>query len=243
MRKYVDIHSHMLPGVDDGAQTMEETLEMLRISYEEGARGVVFTPHYEGGHNAYQPEQLEDIYRKVKDAALEHWKDMDIYLGNELLYEQGVAEHVKDARVHRMNGTKYVLVEFNIRIHYKELYHAVQKLQKMRFRPIIAHVERYRCLVKHPEHIAELCRMGVYLQMNMSSVVGSMFREEVRWCRKLLKEQKISFLGTDAHDAKHRAPHTKEALKWMEKHLEDTYLENILWDYPVKMLDNQYLEV
>lgn len=243
MRKYADIHCHMLPGVDDGAQDMETTMEMFRISYDEGARIIVLTPHYEGAHNHYQPEELDSIFEKVKEEAGKRWQDLELYLGNELLYEQGISEHVKAGKVHYINGTKYVLVEFNIRISYRELYHAVQKLQKMRFRPIIAHVERYKCLTKHPEHIAELCQMGVYLQMNMSSVLGSIFNENVRWCRNLLKEKRISFLGTDAHDVKHRSPQTKEALFWMEKHLDTKYLEDILWNYPVKMLENKYPEM
>lgn len=243
MKRYADIHCHMLPGVDDGAPDLETTMQMLEISYQEGARAIVFTPHYEGGHNTYQPTELEENYQSIKEKAAYKWPDLELYLGNELLYEQGIEEYVKNGSVHPMHQTKYVLVEFNIQIRYKDLYHAVQKLQKMRFRPIIAHVERYHCLTKHPEHIAELCEMGVYLQMNITSVLGSMWNADVRWCRKLLKERIISFLGTDAHDIKNRSPHTKESMQWLEKHLEPEYLEDILWNNPMKMLANKYLEM
>lgn len=243
MKRYADIHCHILPGIDDGASDMETAMKMLEISYEEGARIIVFTPHYEGGHNQYEPEELDRKYQQIREMALEKWKDLELYLGNELLYEQGIADHVKAGSVHTMNQTKYVLVEFNIRISYQELYHGIQKIQKNRFRPIIAHVERYHCLEKHPERIAELCEMGVYLQMNASSILGNVFNENVRWCKKLLKEKQISFLGTDAHDIKHRTPHMKEALKWMEKHLDGEYLENIIWNYPMRMLENKYPEI
>ncbi|MBO5371381.1 MAG: protein tyrosine phosphatase [Lachnospiraceae bacterium] len=243
MKRYADIHCHMLPGVDDGAIDMETTMQMLEISYQEGARAIVFTPHYEGGNNQYQPAELEENYQMLKEKAAKMWPDLELYLGNELLYEQGIEEYVKDGSVHPMHQTKYVLVEFNVRISYQELYHAMQKMQKIRFRPIIAHVERYHCLTKHPERIAELCEMGVYLQMNMTSVLGNVFNENTRWCRKLLKEKRISFLGTDAHDTRHRSPYTGESMKWLEKHLEAEYLENILWKYPMKMLENKYLEI
>lgn len=243
MKNYVDIHCHMLPGVDDGAPDMDTTMQMIEISYREGARAIVLTPHYEGGNNEYEPADLDRKYQEIKEKAAEKWQDLELYLGNELLYEQGIDEHIKDGSVHTMNQTKYVLVEFNVQISYKELYAGLQKIQKLRFRPIIAHVERYYCLKKSPERIAEICQMGVYLQMNASSVLGNVFDENMRWCRKMMKEQRISFLGTDAHGIKHRPPHMKEALKWMEKHLNQEYFENITWKYPKKMLENQYLEI
>lgn len=242
MKRYADIHCHILPGVDDGAQDLDTAMQMLAMAYEEGARAIIFTPHYEGGSRQYEPAELDEKYISIQQHAAEKWPDLKLYLGNELLYEEGIAEHVKNGSVHTMNQTKYVLVEFNIRISYQDLYKGMQKLQKLRFRPIIAHVERYHCLTKHPERIAELREMGVYLQMNASSVVGNVFNENVRWCRKLIKEHAISFLGTDAHDTKYRAPKMQDACKWLEKHLETEYLENLLWNYPMKMLENQYLE-
>lgn len=243
MRQYADIHCHMLPGVDDGAKDMEMSIQMLAMSYQQGARKIVFTPHYEGGHNAYRPDELEEIFQKVCEKAKERWQDLELYLGNELLYMSGIEEQVKDGNVRLMQDTKYLLVEFNIRIAYQDLYRGLQKLQRMRFRPIIAHVERYHCLKKHPERIAELRQMGVYLQMNAASVSGKLFDENARWCRKLLKEKEISFLGTDAHDLEYRTPCMETAMKWLEKHLDAEYVENITWNYPVKMLENKYLEV
>lgn len=243
MRKYADIHCHMIPGVDDGSPDMDTTMKMLEKSYEEGARAIVFTSHYEGGNNLYQPEELDRLFGQVQQQASEKWQDLQLYLGNELLYEQGIVEQLKDGSVHTVNGTKFVLVEFGFSIRYQDLYHGIQEIQKSRFRPIIAHVERFHCLVKHPERISELREMGVYLQMNAGSMLGGMFNENAKWCRKLLKERCITFIGTDAHGITHRPPEMKETLKWMEKHLDADYIENITWNYPMKMLENKYPEI
>lgn len=243
MRRYVDIHCHMLPGVDDGSPDMDTTMQMLEMSYQEGARAIIMTPHYEGGANQYQPAELDEKFRLVKEEAAKKWDDLELYLGNELLYTQGIADHVRNGSVHTMNDTKFILVEFNFGIRYSDMYHGIQEIRKMGFRPIIAHVERFSSLVKHPERISELREMGVYLQMNVSSVVGNVFNENVRWCRKLMKEKQITFVGTDAHNMTHRAPHMTEAMKWLEKHLEQGYLEDILWNYPSKMLENKYPEI
>lgn len=239
---YADIHCHILPGVDDGAEHMDVSMQMLQISYDEGARIIVLTPHYEGGRNQYTPEELEDKFEELKKQASGRWKDLQLYLGNELLYETGIDAHIKDGRVHRMHQTRYVLVEFCVQIDYEEMYQAMRNMRKLSTRPIIAHVERYHCLTKHPERIDELREMGIYLQMNATSVLGSMWNERVKWCRKLLKEQQISFIGTDAHGVDCRTPHMEKALTWMQKTLDRNYLENILWNYPIQMLADEQIE-
>lgn len=240
--KYTDIHCHMLPGVDDGSDSMDTTINMLDLAYEEGCRRVIFTPHYEPGRNKYKPEELDSIFEKVKEKVSDIYPDMELYLGNELLFEAGVTQHVKDGLVHTMAGTKYVLVEFNIRITYKELYNALKELVQARFRPIVAHVERYRTLVGDEDKLEEIIELGALLQMNAESVFGSMFDERVRWCRKMMKNEYISFLGTDAHNLTHRAPHMKEALEWMYKKYDKEYIDAITWDYPEKMMANEYID-
>lgn len=240
--EYTDIHCHMLPGVDDGSDSMDTTISMLGIAYEEGCTKIVLTPHYEAGANKYEPKQLDKIYDEVKKEAKDRYPGLELYLGNELLYEPGVVSHVKDGLVHTMGGTKYILVEFNIRISYKELYNALKELVQGRFRPIVAHVERYQCLTGNMDRIYEICDLGVLLQMNAESIFGSIFDERVRWCRKLMKERYISFLGTDAHDLVYRAPHMKEALEWMYKKYGENYVRAISQEYPDKMLANEYIE-
>lgn len=242
MRKeYIDIHCHMLPGVDDGSSDIETTIQMLGISYEEGVRGIILTPHYEVGRNLYEPDQLDSILDQVKGRAREAYPELQLYLGNEVLQSQGVVECLRNGSVHTMNATKYVLVEFNIQISYHELYQAMKDMVQARFRPIIAHVERYRCLVKNMDRIRELQELGIYLQMNAESVLGSPFDENVRWCRKLMKEHKISFLGSDAHDMQERAPHMRESIEWMYKKLEEKYVDAVVYGNPALMLENKYI--
>lgn len=239
---YTDIHCHILPGVDDGAESIEQSMQMLEIAYEEGCRQLVLTPHYERGRNRYEAKQLEEIFIDLKLEAFMQFPNLQLYLGNELLYEPGVLEDMKDGLVHTMAGTRYLLVEFNIRISYPELYQAMKELTQARFYPIVAHVERYWCLTKHIERLQELENLGVYFQMNAESVLGSVFDENVRWCRKLLKERYISFMGTDAHNLDSRGPHMREALEWMNRKLDASYVEAVTQDYPTKMLAGEYLD-
>lgn len=242
MRKeYADVHCHILPGVDDGARDEETSLQMIDIAYEEGARIIVLTPHYEVASNRYEPQELNKIFVKLDKKMTEKYSDLRLYLGNEVLLAEGVLDCLRDNQIHTMNQTKYVLVEFNVRIAYHELYQLVKAITQARYRPIIAHVERYSCLTKHMTRIDELTELGVYLQMNAESVIGSIFDDKIRWCRKLMKEHKIQFLGSDAHDLEERAPHMRETVEWMYKKLDSDYVEEVIWNNPKRMLDNQYL--
>lgn len=239
--EYFDIHSHILPGVDDGAQTMEEALEMIKTAHDEGTRSILLTPHYEKGKNRYTKEELHSRFEELKNKVAVDIPDMNLYLGNEVLYADGIVEDLKQGLIQTMNDTKYVLVEFNIRTSYSELYQAIRKITNARFRPIIAHVERYRCLFKHMDRIDELVGMEAYLQMNISSVYGGIFDENARWCKQLVKEEYISFFGTDTHDLDNRAPYIKDYTGWIEKKCGNDFLKRVFQENPEKMIKNQYI--
>ena len=238
---YFDIHCHILPGVDDGAQSVEESMQMLDTAYQEGIRKILLTPHYMRGRNRYDKEKLEQKFQDFQAKVKSKYPDLALYLGNEILWEDGVVEDLKDGKIQSMNGTRYVLVEFNIRISYNQLYQAIRKLTNARYRPIIAHVERYRCLYKHVERVEELVRMEAYLQMNISSVYGGIFDEDARWCKKLVKAGYISFFGTDAHDMENRAPYMKDYSKWIIKKCGEDAAAQMLKENAEKMIRNEYL--
>lgn len=212
-----DIHCHILPGVDDGSRDMDMSMDMLDIAYEEGTRDIILTPHYMLDDISYDYNKLEEIFAELSAKAKERYPNLNLYLGNEVLWENGIMEKLKSGDIHTMNNTKYVLVEFNIRTSYNELCDAMNQLVMARYIPIIAHVERYRCLVDRLDRIEELVNMRVLLQMNISSVEGGFLNEDTRWCRKLLKNDYITFLATDAHNVDSRAPYVNEYLKKLRK--------------------------
>lgn len=238
---FVDIHNHILPGVDDGAEDYEEALGMIQLAYEQGTRVIVCTPHYTKGANSYTYDGLEEVCDELTKKVKTLYEDVDIYLGNEILYEEGIVDDLKAGLIHTMGQSKYVLVEFNIRIPYQEMYHAFQKLSKARFRPILAHVERYACLMKQEACLQELLDMGVCLQMNASSVEGSMWDEQTRWCRRLIKRGYIQLIGTDAHDMNHRVPFMKEAYEWVIKKCGAEMADALFVTNSKKVLENQYI--
>lgn len=236
-----DVHCHILPGVDDGSRNQEMSLSMLDMAYGEGTRRIVLTPHYMLGKVHYTYDELDRKFRDLQEALARKHPDMTLYLGNEVLFEEGIMDDLKAGRIHTMNGTKYVLVEFNIQIPYQELYDAVRQLIRARYWPVIAHVERYRCLVNRQDLIEELLDTESLLQMNISSISGGFLNESRRWCRKLVREGYISFFATDAHDLSSRAPLTQEFIPWIQRKCGDEDAKRMLSGNAEEMVKNHYI--
>src|SRR5699024_1106139 len=134
-----------------------------------------------------------------------------------------------------MAGSRYVLVEFMPDVPYSQILRAVTELVFAGYIPVLAHTERYRAL-REPGRVEELTEMGAYMQMNYRRIGGKWYEETVRWCRKVLKEEKVHFLATDMHDLKYRYPATADAEMWMYKHLDRQYMRKICFKNAEKIL-------
>lgn len=237
----LDMHCHILPGVDDGAKDEAMSMEMLGIAYSQGIRKMILTPHYYVGKNKYQAADFRRIFSDFAVKANIKYPDLKLYLGNEIYYTKGALDEVRAGNICTLADTKYVLIEFSPRVSYNELYNAVREFVQGRYRPVIAHVERYQCLTRRMERIAELTENGAYLQMNADSMTGSMFDGQTKWCRKLVTEGYISVIGTDAHNIEDRAPYVQQTIEWMQKKLDKETMEMMLHGNGELMLENKYL--
>lgn len=239
-----DIHSHMLPGVDDGSKSMDMTLEMLSIAYNEGVRHIILTPHYIIGRNSYTYDELDTRFDALKEEVHKSGKfeGLNLYLGNEILYEDGIVTKLRAGEIHTMNNTKYVLVEYNIRTPFSEILHSIDELTQARYWPIIAHVERYISLVNHLDRIEEIIDKGTLLQMNISSVEGGFLSENKRWCQKLVKKGYITFFATDAHNADTRAPYSQDYIRWIRKKCGEEEASWMLEKSAALLVNGEYID-
>ena len=194
---YVDMHAHILPGVDDGARTLQESIEMMNVAYEQGVRTIYATPHFGSGKEHYSKESLIEVFNQVKQEAKSIGNDgVELILGNELYYSHDILRALKEGEAFTMGSTRYVLVEFPYEIIYKELYNGLQMLINGGYRPILAHIERYTCLYKQFEYLYNLRELGVCLQVNTASVLP-VISGEAMFCRKVIRQGLVQFLGSD----------------------------------------------
>lgn len=230
----IDVHTHILPGVDDGARDMDEACELLKAAAEQGVTAVIATPHY---HRSQSPEGLSTLKEALEVHVREGLPFFDIYLGQETYYHEGLVEHLKQGKALTMAGSRYVLVEFDPGVPYTTLFRGIRQLLLAGYTPILAHMERYACL-RNEAHLVDLMGSGCKFQMNYESLDGPFFQKEVRWCRKQVLEGRIHLLGSDMHRTDFRPPKLTGALRWLEKYVDVHELDRLTHENARKMIDN-----
>ena len=226
----VDVHCHILPGIDDGSRDMSETLKMLEIAHDEGITHMIATPHFKGGHHNASPEKASALINEVQEAAEGCKLGIKLYQGNEILYHDELCEGVDNGRISRMNDTDYVLVEFMPSDPYQYIRNSLDEIMSEGYQPIIAHVERYGCMLDDVENVREIKNMGVEIQVNASSILGDIGRDVKKFLHKLLSEQLIDYVGTDAHRCEgSRTPKIRECADMLYKKYDEQYVDDILY--------------
>lgn len=242
MAGYYDIHTHILPGVDDGARDMDETREMLCIAYEEGIRHIVATPHFALDRENASVEELQEKLREVRKLAGDVVPDMKFSLGNELLDSAGMAAALKEGRALTLGGTRYILVEFLPGEGYSKIYASLRNYIMNGYIPVVAHMERYEALVRRSDNLLELMKLGAFFQMNAASLTGGIFHRSAVYHRRLLEEGYIHFLGSDCHHKDVRAPLMKSVLRHMRKDFSSSDIgRSVLEGNPANMLSDRYI--
>ena len=158
MKELFDVHCHMVPGVDDGAADLEESLEMLKMQHEDGVRKIIITPHYRR--------------RMFETPAKKEYPDMSLYLGCELHSNMDLQDILEKRKYVTMAGSSYVLLEFSEGDSAQHIRERVYNVLSCGYEPIIAHVERYQATVKSVGFSSDLVDMGARLQVNVESILG-----------------------------------------------------------------------
>lgn len=234
----IDIHSHILPGIDDGARNMDEAIEMLEIAAQEGIGGIVVTPHYEAGIRTEQRERYREVYGALETYISARALPIKLYPGNEVYYSESIVELLQSEEVCTMNQTRYVLVEFSVNAGYQTIERALNNLLYSGYWPIIAHVERYSVL-RNVKKVFALVKSGVYIQANASAIIGKEGWNTKYFCRKLLNRGLIHFVATDAHRSDRRRPAIKKCLEYIEKKYGKVCREQISEKNPLKVLKGE----
>ena len=195
-----DIHCHLLPGIDDGAKTLEESIATLKRAQAEGVTDIIITPHYinKSEYNCNNKKKLE-LFKKLKQQAMLEEISINLYLGNEIYIDENIAKLIKNNEIRPLNNTKYLLIELPLENTMKNVKDILYELITKGYVPILAHPERYRIFKNHPDCVVEFLRMGVLLQGNYRSLFGSYGPEAKKTLKFLLKKGWISFLASDIH--------------------------------------------
>lgn len=236
MEKYIDIHSHILPGMDDGARDLETGIRMLRIAADDGISQIILTPHNKPGHHTVSPFQMAAKVEELRSCLRKEGIEMKLYIGNELYYRSGLIQEIEDGRAYTLAGSHYVLVEFSPLEDYDYIRNGIYALLTGGYYPILAHAERYRNVCTRKSGITDLVEMGCHIQVNAGSVMGKCGLGAKQLTRKLLKQHLLHFIATDAHDFGKRAPHLAGCAAYVRKKSGEAYGRELFYDNPMHVV-------
>lgn len=243
MEGFIDIHCHALPMVDDGAETMEMALDMLRIAAEEGICKIILTPHQKADRRCVTPEGIVKRMNLLQEEADRREIPVQLYPGNEIFYRYGLAELLELGKIRTLADSHYILVEFLPGEDYGYIRDALNRIQSFGYRPVVAHVERYLNVVKNIQKAVELKEdTGCYFQVNAASMMGEAGYSEKSVVRKLLKGNLIDFVGTDAHRSEgRRSPRLRGCSVWLTKRVGNEYAKRLLIRNPEAILEDRVI--
>lgn len=224
----IDIHSHLLFGVDDGSRTLEESVHVIKKLSEVGYTDIILTPHYinDSTYVSTREENL-DVLKRLKVGLIRNNVNVNLYLGNEIYIDSEIANLLKNNIISSLNDTKYLLIELPMSGENEIYYDVFLDLINMGYKVILAHPERYISFQKDFNKVYELKELGVLLQSNVGSILGDYGKGAKKTIKRLLKENLITFMGTDIHHNKEEYIFVEKAKKKMGKYLTQKQINNI----------------
>lgn len=239
----IDFHTHILPNIDDGSRSIEETFNLIEEAKKAGFEKIVLTPHY-----------IEDYY-ETDVAEREVWLDAitknlsvkkfdgDLYLANEIYMTENIMKLLENAKASTINNTSYVLFELPLNAEPLNLYDVIYEMQQNKIVPVLAHPERYTFMQKEPELIYDLVQKGVLMQSNYGSFIGQYGKKAQVIAKKMLENNLVHFLGSDVHREKTIYPHIPEILKEIESIIGEERLEELTTTNPELALANKRIDI
>lgn len=238
--RIADIHTHIVYGIDDGADDREMSLRLIGMEYEQGVRGIFCTSHswyMDKRHREYHKRFLE-----LKEEAEKKYPGLLLYKGCEVkCFQSEMAEIIENVRndvFPMMNGTGYVLAEFspNLTDGMEEMRYCLEKLLDNGYIPIIAHAERYHNIYDSPaDDVFFLRELGCLVQINLFSVSqDSGWRKEL--ANLFLENRLVDFVGTDSHNLSYKSPEISIGAEAIRKQYDSSYADAILFGNAEKRL-------
>ena len=239
----IDIHSHILPGVDDGSQSLDESLELLAIAADSGVDTIVATPHCNipDEFDNYAGPELEQRFLLLEQAREEVGIPVRICRGMEIFATEELPELLRTGRVWTLNGTSYFLTEFAFSEDPDFCGDVLKRCKQLGFLPVIAHPERYFFLQDDPQLAYEWCTSGYALQLNKGSILGKFGPEPYRCAHALLEHGLAACVASDAHSPVHRSTHMGAISESLLHDYGDGYRRLLLEENPKRILEGRQL--
>lgn len=239
----IDIHAHILPGLDDGSDRMTTSLRMAELAIRSGVTDLIATPHSNQRRRFenYASPALEEHLHRLREALRREKLELRVHPGTEAYATSDMAELYRAGKLLTLAGSRYLLVEFNFHddVYYME--NILRDLLETGVTPVVAHPERYLALQTLPDILCEWVEAGVHLQINKGSLSGFFGRGPYELAVTMLEHDLASFVASDAHRADRRTPVLSDAYRWLAANTSEHLADRLLRDNPARVLKDEPL--
>lgn len=239
----IDVHNHILPGIDDGAENIEESLELLKEAQNAGFDKIILTPHYKEGVFEIEVDEKQELFFDFFKIAKNRVPQVDIYLGNEIMATGNIVEYLEDNKASTISGTRYLLFEIPLSSKPVKFSDIVYEMRSKKIIPILAHPERYLYVQENPEVIYDWIDMGVLMQQNFGSIIGQYGKSAQIIAKKMLETDSVHFLGTDVHRTNTVYSNMPKILERLREIIDQDVLEELTVINPMHVLANEKFDI
>lgn len=233
----IDLHSHILPELDDGSQSLEESLAMARMAVQSGVTVMVATPHCMDD----RAQQVYAAWRLLREALRDTEIPLKLYLGMEIFGTADTVRLLRAGRLFPLNGSQYPLIEFSFRSTGEEETQILYQVLRAGYRPLVAHPERYGYVRENPELINLWTKIGCLLQINRGSLLGRFGPGAQRMAAELVERGFVTAVATDAHSPRVRTPWMKDIQTLLSQEYSPQLARKLLLQNPQHILRNEPL--
>lgn len=213
----IDIHAHILPKMDDGADSLDTFFQMIDIASKDGIKTIIATPHFLEGRFENKFEDVKSSVETVLTMLKEKNLDINIIPGQEVMISQNLIKHFQNQLVQPIQNTNYMLLELPFNEIPSYTFDILYELKIRKIIPILAHPERYVEIIKNPSKINQFIEEGCLFQLNASSILGHHGKDIKKTAETLIKYNIIDFVASDCHDVKYRKPKIKESIELIKQ--------------------------
>lgn len=233
----IDIHTHILYGVDDGVKTIEESILILKNMSENGITDVFLTPHYIKDSSYISNVKNNTIkLNNIKEILLKNGININVHLGSEIYITENILELLNNYELKPLGSSNYLLIELPMSGEYNNYMDIFLDLIDMGYKVILAHPERYIYFHNHFNELISMHNNGILFQVNLESILGKYGKRVKKAMKKLLKSKIVDFVGSDIHYNKSDYSYINESKNKFRKYLNDDEINTIFNINPSNIL-------
>jgi protein-tyrosine phosphatase len=234
----IDLHSHILPGVDDGARSLDESLEMGRIAASEGIEVMACTPHFMPGLYDNTAPDIRQRIAQLNDEFSQHDIDVALVVGSDAHMRPDFVNCLRDGSILTLHDSRYVLFEPPHIVMPQRLDDLLFNIQASGYVPVLTHPERLKWIEQGYDAVLEFAKSGVMIQLTAGSMTGRFGKRAAYWSQRMLADGIVSIIATDCHNLDSRPPHLVKAFEMAQSELGDDEGLNLVLRRPALILEN-----